>query len=98
MTLSTDYAARIRQSADRLAGLGVDRRDPHRFHETKDEVEKDLRRLANAVEIDQVFTNRPGLPASGLTDAFRAGPRTITDRKGRAIAVETRRRSAFARG
>ena len=95
MSLQTDYATKLRQVADTFATLDVDRRDPHRYHERKDEAVQNLREIANAVELDQVFSGRTSLPASAHGE-FRRGPRTILV-KGRPVQVETKRR-AFARG
>lgn len=92
MTLSTDYATRIRRVADTVANLDVMRRDPERYHERKDEAVNDLRKLADAVEIDQVFADRSGLKLADQP-AFRPGPRTIKDARGRHVAVEIRRRA-----
>lgn len=91
MSLSTDYAAKLRQVADTFANLDVDRRDPHRYHERKDSAVNDLRELANAVEIDQVFAGRASLPAPAQV-VGRKGPRTIVVR-GRPVKVETKRRA-----
>lgn len=97
MTLSEDYAARIRKTADRIAGLGVDRHDPHRFHEAKDTLEKDLRSIASQVEIDQVFSRPSPVAAASAPAAFPTGPRRIVDRKGRSVPVVTRSRPASRR-
>lgn len=90
MSLNSDYADRIRRATNTLARLDVDRRDPERYHEVKDEAVNDLRKIADAVEIDQVFVGRQGLAAE--PSAFSTGPRHVIDRKGRPVAVEIRRR------
>ena len=89
MTLGQDYATRIREAADRIAALGVDRRDPHRFFETKDTVNRELMSLADQVELDQVFAGREA-PAPSRS-VFPSDRRTVRDSKGRCVAVETRR-------
>jgi hypothetical protein len=41
---------RIAELASRVRRLSPDRRDPERFHHDKDQIERDLRRLARDME------------------------------------------------
>lgn len=90
MSVGHDYASRLDRLAKGIEALGPDRRDPARFLEDKDSLVKDARDLARAVEIDQVFGPRAStVPAPARLDL---SPRTIVDRKGRAVRVEPRGR------
>lgn len=88
--LASDYASRILAARDMVRTLGPDRRDPARFLEDKDAAVKTLEQLADEVQLDQVFAKLPAHPRAGR-GALPQHPRTVTDRKGRAVPVEIRR-------
>lgn len=95
VTLAEDYASLLRMQAERVKGLGPDRRDPECFYLQRDQIEQDLRAIAARVELDTVFAKLPGHPPSDRP-ARRTEPGIIVGRNGRPVTVEVRRRRRTA--
>lgn len=76
----TDLAGRLLDLADRVGKLAPDRRDPEHFHIERDEVRKELRRLAG--ELD------PRRAGNAPRGRFNAGAVII---EGRLVRAELRR-------
>ena len=68
----------LRAIADAVRQLTPDRRDPERFHVSKDEIAARLRRLARRAEISRGDRAPPSSPISSYPDAPGGRPRLAT--------------------